>query len=118
MTAANGHPAHVESDGREVGRPEASNLQAHTPGPWEYEDGDVEVTDESGAIVAEAPPHSTGAEWAPRARLIAAAPDLLAALRVALEVLERTGFADGRTHGEDNAAHIARAAIAKAQEGK
>jgi hypothetical protein len=52
------------------------------------------------------------------AALIAAAPDLLDALRLALKVLDLLAKDDDCTEGQPEAAHAARAAIAKAEAGK
>lgn len=66
-------------------------LSAHTPGPWKFGELSREVITLRGRAVA-APPESDGpdddAAWEVDARLIAAAPDMLAALRAALEDLE------------------------------
>lgn len=66
----------------------------HTPGPWEYEDGDDGVYGDGGECVAEVPADRTYDSWTHDARLIAAAPDLLAALleTKAIEDAERNGI--------------------------
>lgn len=90
----------------------------HTPGPWNLEAGRSIVTS-SGAFylsygkdkASGAPHFSNFCELDANARLIAAAPDLLAALEYLLPIAEKnveTSF------GKD-AVRIARAAIAKAK---
>lgn len=54
----------------------------HTPGPWEVKDGVLKCTGPYGKFLfrlVESP--GTGSEAEPNARLIAAAPDMLAALK-------------------------------------
>lgn len=70
----------------------------HTPGPWELSEGDTSLWAKSplGArvrisnIIKHAP--INGINHAANARLIAAAPDLLAALEDLLENLDETGL--------------------------
>ena len=50
----------------------------HTPGPWHYETGDDGAVVYTGFTIAKIPIDGSG--WQSNARLIAAAPDLLAAL--------------------------------------
>ena len=50
----------------------------HTPGPWHYETGDDGAVIYTGFTIAKIP--IDGSDWQSNARLIAAAPDLLAAL--------------------------------------
>lgn len=68
------------------------STQAHTPGPWRADElgGYTKIQSDSGDNIADVGAvvyNTTGAEWsferAANARLIAAAPDLLAALRKA-----------------------------------
>ena len=96
--------------------------QTHTPGPWHYSFESVDpnwaiVMDRSGGIVANVN-HETGPDAisAPatrkmpkdaNARLIAAAPDMLAALQAAMNVMRSDPHAR-------EARAIAAAAIAKA----
>jgi hypothetical protein len=79
----------------------------HTPGPWRIIKGDADDHDRwvisSGLYVA-------GASCVADARLIAAAPDLLAALQ-AMVTWMPSGFAP---HSKANAMGMANAAIAKA----
>jgi hypothetical protein len=87
----------------------------HTPGPWEYESQDPhalgKITSDDGTLVAEVhgdwdDDHSTEAN----ARLIAAAPDLLAACKLAVERLEVCSYqGDEDSFVEEIAAAIARA---------
>lgn len=84
-------------------------MSQHTPGPWiVYNDSDDGKTNRieiaaRGKTVARIY-HSVPKEDLPNARLIAAAPDLLEALRVAEESV-----------GDLKALEIVRAAIAKAE---
>lgn len=86
----------------------------HTPGPWRVGPvDDTIVTDAAGKEVAAIDgDYNSPDEW-PRmeanARLIAAAPELLGALKVILEVHEAVGA------GMSYSGHMARAAIAKAE---
>lgn len=104
------------------------NAAQHTPGPWRF-DGQAGATlafakkhdtalmvRARGATVAEVIPHGTATE--PNARLIAAAPELLEALKACLE-----SFSQAHAHRKLKAASdgsiicacdLARAAIAKA----
>jgi hypothetical protein len=50
----------------------------HTPGPWHYETGDDGAAIYTGFTIAKIP--IDGSDWQSNAHLIAAAPDLLAAL--------------------------------------
>jgi hypothetical protein len=86
----------------------------HTPGPWEVQvfDGRIEVVDASGAVVLVF--RNASAETLANARLIAAAPELLEALRDVLRIAKAASI--GVT---GNAKRIERAesAIAKATGG-
>lgn len=93
-------------------------MSTHTPGPWRLHEGSI--FGHAGYIGITSPAHDFLAEVvvkmdddterSPRllanARLIAAAPDLLAALQRAVNVLDATGATDD--------ANAARAAIAAA----
>lgn len=83
----------------------------HTPGPWAFDPETSRVFDADLWYVAEIDPeYASGTEA--NARLIAAAPDLLAALvRIASEGLDLRTLNAYDAHGFAN---IARAAIAKA----
>lgn len=90
-----------------------------TPGPWrwiDYPDGRKLLAAPSQAVI-----HCPDASMTidePDARLIAAAPDLLAACRVALQTYRRT-LASGNWLGDDEheAMRILAAALAKAEGG-
>ena len=83
----------------------------HTPGPWEIDFGYNRIIKSIGPCF---PDEYAGSAWLEvteeDARLIAAAPDLLEALR---DCLRRIDDAD-ETYGPDHAVTKARAAIAKA----
>lgn len=74
----------------------------HTPAPWELDENDLTVysTGENAKRIADTMPHPempemSDEEWAANARLIAAAPELLAQLKFALELLQDcTGLED------------------------
>lgn len=82
----------------------------HTPGPWFTEAlstiGHCAIVDADGFTIANPSPMGQA-----NARLIAAAPDLLAALQSALDQLSALSFADDRIV---YARERARAAIARA----
>jgi hypothetical protein len=87
-------------------------MTRHTPGPWNAE-GKAICGD--GVVVA----HTTmrgGQDWLANARLIAAAPDLLEALREILTLTER--LAAGTRDETDERIGSARAAIEKAEGGQ
>jgi hypothetical protein len=95
----------------------------HTPGPWEF-DGDYVWAESIKGYVAdpqtedilsgEHVAHSkAAAQWRANAKLIAAAPELLAALVAVLEIEDRDEFVP--LTELDKAWTAARAAIAKAQ---
>ena len=104
---------------------------AHTPGPWHVNDNepeDIRIEDDDELIVAATwafvAPGRDGQEIA-NARLIASAPDLLAALKAALPYLEHSvkfyryqqaghEFWPNREEAEGNITE-ARAACAKAE---
>ena len=81
------------------------NTVNHTPGPWTYECGDdgAVVYKEAVGTVANVPDDLTASEA--NARLIAAAPDLLAALVDARNVLALAlpKFGEDSTDDEDSA---------------
>jgi hypothetical protein len=87
-------------------------MNGHTPGPWEAQDG--EVVCKSGDVADVYGFHET--EKGADARLIAAAPELLAALKGAITVME---WLDTLRHTDPNfpALDNARSAIAKAEGG-
>ena len=91
------------------------NTAQHTPGPWTMDRGTpLVVMDRRGAYVAQCDGISatigSTEEMIANANLIAAAPDLLAALKAIV------GECDGGTHdGGTIGMNLARAAIAKAE---
>jgi hypothetical protein len=88
----------------------------HTPGPWRDEMGafgiQILAYDPEGETIrlADMPADETDDETQANARLIAAAPELLEALRL---IARSDGFKDGTWVGELQ--EIARKAIAKAE---
>ena len=84
-------------------------MKTHTPGPWHYETGDDGAVIYTGFTIAKIP--IDGSDWQSNAHLIAAAPDLLAALEAALTAVEYYHEHEGCDAMLDQA----RAAIAKAQ---
>ena len=80
----------------------------HTPGPWHVtgDEHGTMITDNTGEQIALWPQQGGTVEQCANAALIAAAPELLAALKVCESVLRIQGYV--------NAADIAQAAIAKA----
>ena len=92
-------------------------MSKHTPGPWSFYDDSNDGKTNRIEIVAVGKTvariyHSVPAEDLPNARLIAAAPDLLEALKDMLD-----GHEDACTGYGEGAAEKARAAIAKATGG-
>jgi hypothetical protein len=81
----------------------------HTPGPWEH-DGD-EITSTSGDYIATTAYGVSESQAEANARLIAAAPDLLDALREIAEVPPESGR---YREWMERAQRIAESAIAKA----
>lgn len=94
----------------------------HTPGPWgctdtSYHAHDYRLTKPDGSPLPVNAPFNDHSEQRANARLIAAAPDLLAALVYAEQILRKSDMAP---HCEDGCGHCdaakaARAAIAKAK---
>ena len=84
-------------------------MKTHTPAPWHYETGDDGAVVYTGFTIAKIP--IDGSDWQSNAHLIAAAPDLLAALEAALTAVEYYHEHEGCDAMLDQA----RAAIAKAQ---
>lgn len=100
-------------------------MSAHTPGPWAYSKNDAYggmrfyVAQQEGApythnfsdvatLIAETVSGERVYIQEANARLIASAPDLLESCMLLLHCMSLAGWED------DNAAHMARAAIAKA----
>lgn len=95
----------------------------HTPGPWIIDGQLIYALDETGRVnrftasvqggwITRRGERVSETELNANARLIAAAPDLLAALRAAMHVLEYTQVTDSAVARYEQA----RAAIAKATE--
>ena len=93
---------------------------AHTPGPWDwhgpYMTGGYKVSalHPEGGISLQVYITADGQTEEPNAKLIAAAPDLLAALQTLMAAAE----ADGWPPGWGLVADSARAAIARAKQGE
>lgn len=93
-------------------------MSKHTPGPWEatYEpcemgnDWRIECKSDTGFVVGVVMYRHDADEWAANAHLIAAAPDLLAALRDIVAWADRAGCSEAFQRD-------ARAAIARAEGG-
>jgi hypothetical protein len=90
-------------------------VMTHTPGPWIAENGKVKA-----GGFEYLPTHDGAAltEWEANARLIAASPEMLAALKRILPWIPITSAAEGgASAGSENvrAADDVRAAIAKAE---
>jgi len=94
-------------------------MSKHTPGPWERSNNSV-VSRKASCVVVRLPaqtdrvgdePTEQIERWDADARLIAAAPELLAALEATVSLLEKLG------HASDNSLTVsaARTAIAKAR---
>jgi len=93
----------------------------HTPGPWGVErdrDGDLIVSQpgNDGQVIVSMR-GADGPEWDANARLIAAAPDLLAALRIITEWDPAASPNEPGGMSIMDAIDIAQAAIRKAEEG-
>jgi hypothetical protein len=85
----------------------------HTPGPWTVYEAGFSVADAWGHVLSTDVEGRMPEEAAANARLIAAAPELLAALEALLSVYQ--GFAPWEGEVERQAEIKARAAIAKAR---
>lgn len=89
----------------------------HTPGPWIFDERYFNVIDEEGRTIAARPSYSSASCDVEEAdmRLIAAAPELLAALSAVTACLR--GFSGHEDFGplDDEAVNAALVAIAKAK---
>ncbi len=95
----------------------------HTPGPWDFDKADFgngqieygifrpETHIEGDTVDYIATVHDAGTEA--DARLIAEAPAMLAALRDVLEILRDSWGDEQMEHGDDQAANIIRAILAR-----
>lgn len=97
-------------------------MSKHTPGPWTADDGEGysgwRIRSQAGTLIAEVVGDSYASDC--NARLIAAAPDLLAALKSAVEdgIVTSSSAADGGAAQYSKQAQVAdqiRAAIAAAE---
>ena len=89
-------------------------MSGHTPGPWAI---GIETDNERAQVIASDGGHIAYVECDPvltNARLIAAAPELLAALQYCFDCGFLTAHADDSEHDSDQKAQAVRA-IAKAQ---
>ena len=95
------------------------SVVAHTPGPWHTGGtGGLIVFDASGYATANATVfhgRNEDGESAANARLIAAAPELLEALELAVATIERLGVQRGPFKSGQGTLDVALAAIAKAR---
>lgn len=89
---------------------------AHTPGPWRRADGDEDIVASDGAIVVDGYYSTVDAnQFDSNLALIAAAPDLLAALKELLEIPEYQVAIGGNPHAVEALLERCRSAIAKAE---
>lgn len=88
-------------------------MNAHTPGPWKFGELSESVIDSSGRLVASLDERSGDLNVIEDARLIAAAPEMFAALKDASEWWEHNGCGSG-TSAEPIWLELVNAAIAKA----
>ncbi|MCJ7959113.1 MAG: hypothetical protein MUW57_21880 [Pseudomonas sp.] len=99
-------------------------MNKHTPGPWVVDPDsptDISPTDDLRLGIASiSHADEAGGRWEfgeqskANAKLIAAAPDLLVALQLALDALAHCAADKGYQSLQNNAAHAAHCAIAKA----
>ena len=97
----------------------AQTQTAHTPGPWEVGNenpmsGDINVLDEQSPFEVALVRGSGNGQARANARLIAAAPDLLAACEAAIRTCHGEPANDAARHAKSDALYQAAAAIAKA----
>ena len=81
-------------------------ISQHTPGPWTQHEGEVRA--KNYGLISRSYYGKPDGEGAANARLIAAAPDLLEALKWVVRICDEGGYPDGKCLQE------ARTAIAKA----
>lgn len=89
----------------------------HTPGPWTASEYGLIGAGPQFLHIAKTATTGMGRAADANARLIAAAPEMLDALVLALRVIERRMNAQGIDHTDDTEAQILRAVIRKALEG-
>ena len=97
-------------------------MSKHTPGPWEVVGGGIEG---DGVTIAEMIDQSAGDDWQANARLIAAAPEMLAWFRAFVGTLEhhnadtKLSFTDSVLNSDIlDALSEARALLARIEGGK
>jgi len=84
----------------------------HTPGPWDLAQGENEITVYTDATIATVP--DSLESWEANARLIAAAPDLLAALELISQGPDEFDHSADIWEELEGCRRVARKAIAKA----
>lgn len=89
-------------------------MSKHTPGPWSH-DGDGEILAQDNVVVVYSHGGQRAVQTDEDANLIAAAPDLLEALELALSALAHCKADIGYSSLQSKAARKANAAIAKAR---
>ncbi len=92
-------------------------MTKHTPGPWATDDAGLITAGRSRLHIAQAATTGLGHAADANARLLAAAPEMLAALGLALLAIERNCYHQGIDPQQDTEAAIVRAAIRKATTG-
>ena len=97
-----------------------TNETKHTPGPWDFDDlrsdgGNLEIVGGNDVCVADVDPDGSDDEVMANARLIAAAPDLLAACARWVSEAEKFASVNGFNLNDTGTAYAqVKAAIAKA----
>ncbi len=111
-TLARGDTTGVPESSRTASQHEAM----HTPGPWFVFDDEI-VAEHSDTHVADVALMDgfNPTEWQANMRLIAAAPELLDAARLAVDAIEQTRDEFGLKLAAEKASLALRAAIAKAE---
>jgi hypothetical protein len=88
----------------------------HTPGPWAYDTNGLITAGPRRLHIAQTAVTGMGRAAELNAALLAAAPDMLQALKIALISMERAVIQMGIDPAMDTECQIIRAAITKAQE--
>lgn len=103
-----------------AGNRDEAKAASHTPGPWKAIEGCSPIYNQLIGIAANEHSHigvvaenhtALPSQWEANARLIAAAPDLLEALKA---MMAESGAAEGNPDSDSPAERLARAAITKA----